>query len=224
MERSLLQRMIESKKSNEVSHVSFFNDGKVRTDTYESNWRIDTANRFLATYDIERFLCEAVKQFSCDHNVDRVDMGLSLGLIFDKADVDDNNNIKAGAKPIENVVRYYSETAYGYVDGKVVDETRKCPTGIQGYVGYDKLISMVEDGGLKCDCPKTFEEFKNAILSGEKFAIVVTADLREKSQVKEEPMVETIVEEPIVEPVIEQPVELAKEKAKRLVIPLFRRR
>lgn len=211
MDRSLLQRMMESKKSNDVSHVSFFNDGKVRTDTYGSNWRLDSAGGILPTYDIEYFLCQAVKQFSYFHNVDRVDLGLSIGLIFDKADVDDNNNIKEGAEPIKNVVRYYTETAYGYVDGKVVDKTRRCPTGIQGYTKYDKFIEMIQKGGLKCDCPETFEEFKNAIMSGQKFDIILSADLRDKSQIKDETKEEV-------------PVEQKKEQPKVFIKRLFVRK
>ncbi len=184
---TLLEKMMDAKKSREIVHVSFFNDGKIREDDREFAKNIKDAYDIFPDYAIEYFLCNAAKAFSDTPGVDSVSVGMSLGLIYNKEDVDDNNKIIEGAEPIKNVVRYYTETVTGYSNGEVVRESRDTPIPRQGYTSFSKLISMINKGGLYTNCPKTFDEFKKAILSGEKFDISIYADLREKESTKEKP-------------------------------------
>ena len=46
-------------------------------------------------------------------------------------------------------------------------------------------VSELKKSGLVYLCPRTFEEFKEKILSGESFDIMLSADLEEKEKTKQ---------------------------------------
>jgi hypothetical protein len=113
-------------------------------------------------------------------------MTLKLGLIFDPKDVNDDTSIKEDAKPVNNFVRFFTGDLYCYQNGELTNEPGKSlyEPSRQGYVNYNKLVSMFDRSGVTYNGPKSFDSFKDAILKGEKFEISVSADLTKK---KEEP-------------------------------------
>ena len=94
MNNELLQQLVEAKKSNEVAYVSFFNDGNVRTDTRDCVYRLkkDVDNEY-SIIPIIACLKSAVESYSDRFDFDTVSMRLSLGLIYEKDDVLENNEI-----------------------------------------------------------------------------------------------------------------------------------
>ncbi len=189
MDETLLEKVLEAKKSHETALVGFFNDGKIRKDDNSNAKRVSEASQDYSYYCIGDLLCDATASYARETDIDCVSLGLSVGLLFNKADVDDNNMINENAQPLSDIVRYYTFDFNGYLNGKNIgcDYVSRYMPGRQGFVNYNKLVATVKKGGLKFEGPETFEEFKDAILSGEKFDIVVSADLKEKEEAKDKP-------------------------------------
>ncbi len=186
MSNELLQELIEAKKSNEVAYVCFFNDGEVRTDTTDCVYRLnkDVDNEY-SIIPIINNLKSAVEMYSYHCDFDTVCMRLSLGLIYDKDDVLENNQIKENASPLKNIVRYYTGRIDSYLNGKktnTYDYGEK--TGRQGFINFNTLITLLRDGGLNYYGPNSFEEFKSLVLSGVPFEIVIQGNLRQKADDK----------------------------------------
>ena len=104
-----------------------------------------------------------------------------LGLVYNKEDVEDNI-IKEGAKPYNNLVRYYTHEVDSLLDGEKtnVGDYYRIGLGRQGYLNYNDLVYKSEADGLEFVGPRTFEEFKESILSKEPFDISLVADLKEE--------------------------------------------
>lgn len=187
MSNELLQQLVEAKKSNEVAYVSFFNDGNVRTDTRDCVYRLkkDVDNEY-SIIPIIACLKSAVESYSDRFDFDTVSMRLSLGLIYEKDDVLENNQIKSNAMPLKNIVRYYTDKIDSYLNGKKTNTYDYNEImGRQGFINFNTLISLLRDGGLNYYGPNTFEEFKNLVLSGVPFDIYLQANLKQYDDNKE---------------------------------------
>lgn len=187
--RTILERMIEAKKSHDIVYVCFYNDGKVRKVDNTELLKVKDAETFLPYSYIGDMLCDATRICSEDHNINNVNMDIRLGLVYNASDVDEKNKVIGNAQPLNGIVRYYVSDVNCYLDDKKANYNHRffCEPGREGYVGYDMLISEMGNSGLSFNGPTTFKEFKEAIASGEKFDISIYADLREKESTKEKP-------------------------------------
>ena len=184
LEKSIIGKMNEIKHDYDDALVCFFNDGEVRKDkqymVYHLN-RINNKSEFNGIVDV---FYDATRSYTFRYEFDRVDMNLSFGLIYDQADVDENNNIKEGAKPNQNVVRYYTGTIDSYLGDEKTNEHNFYTYGCnrQGFVNYDELLEIINNSELDFNGPESFEELQGRILNGEKFDIVLSADLNKKDE------------------------------------------
>ena len=202
-EKNLLEEIQEAKIANEIGHVCFFNTGEVQKETrdYASHakdeWRLDDSLR-----NVGHTLTDATKSYATRFSFDTIQMDLKMGLVYNAKDVDEQNNIKEGAQPLDGIVRYYTGSVRSYLDGEQTNDRDYAEYGVfnyQGYVNYNKLVARLKKGGVEFNGPKSFNEFKEALAAGEPFRMLVTASLTKT--LKKEP------EEPIKE---EQQVVKAK--------------
>ena len=140
------------------------------------------AKSFLPFYDIKDNIRSVEKRYLKDGFFDYMTMDLSLGLIFNPGDVDEELRIKAGAKPMKGIVRYQTGSMNSYTDEKQTNDTDwgkyyNC----EGYVSFKQLMSSIKKSGLDYTGPITFEEFQKRILAGETFDISLVADIRPKT-------------------------------------------
>ena len=192
MEKTLLEKLQAAKESNEVDHVCFFNNGEVKQEEKKFAYRIKEANDSRSYAAIEDLFCSATESYARNYQFDTVDMGLLVGLIFKKEELNSNNEITAGSKPLDGIVRYYTGSVNSYLDGNQTNDIDYGHYGLgkQGYVNYNELVKLTKENGLTYNGPETFEEFKDKIISKEQFDITISADLNkkeEKQQPKQEP-------------------------------------
>ena len=178
---TFLDRVKSAKRDNEVGQVVFYNNGKVDTET---NGYAKKMNDIFDRVEIELLmqdLCSATATYAArDFDMDTMEVGLLLGLVYSASDVDENNRPKENAQPVNNVVRYYDIGFNSYKDGQKTNDGEdygKYHVTHQGYVHYDKLVKAFEGSGVEFTGPKSFKEFKEAILAGELFDVSLVADL-----------------------------------------------
>ena len=164
MSKRLLDNLQEMKNNQGCNYVSFFNNGITRKDDYNLEKDIRWVDYSDSYYGVTSTLCSAIEKSIGDNDFDTVNMEVMLGLIYETSELDENGQITAKSKPVKNVVRYYT--------GPIT-----C---------FNKFISGSRDDGFIVDAPRSFEQFKRAILSGEPFDINISAKFKtkEKSDVK----------------------------------------
>ena len=157
MEKTLLERMQESKANHGVAFFNYMNNGDVYKD------------EFYRTKNLEL----SQETFRYD-------------LVYKAEDHDENGNLKEDAEPLNNIVRFYTADVNCYLDG---EQTNTYDYGRlhsrQSFIDYDLLVNATRNNGLIFNGPDTFEEFKEAIKSGEPFNINVEASLLPKEDTKE---------------------------------------
>ncbi len=181
---SLLDRVMKAKKDYEVGQFIYFNSGRVSTETNGFAKKMDDIWDKVEIELLMRDLCEATASYARQYPLDTMIVGLDLGLIYKADDIDENMKPKAGAKPVNNIVRYYDTSFDSYADGKKTNEREFGEHNVthQGYVHYDKLVKVFHGSGVEFTGPKTFEEFKKAIEAGEVFDINLIAEMNKKEQ------------------------------------------
>ncbi len=189
MNKSLLEELKEASVSNEEAYVEFFNNGEVRRIKRSADKRMNQEEQDATLRRMNYVFVDGAESYALNCPYNKISMGLEVGLIYNNADVGNENIIKEGTKPIDNLVHCYSGNITSYLDGEQTNEREYYHYSVQGFVKYDKLVSTMEKNGLSFNGPKTFEEFKEKILSGSVFDISLDADLKEKEkvEVKEEP-------------------------------------
>ena len=183
MGKELLDQLRDFKHAYDISHVNFFNNGTVTEDErYYASTRIIEDNSLVSFGLIKEVLLNATKMYSRDSEFDRLDLNLLLGLVYAKSDVDEDNKIKANAKPLKDKVRFYTGSVKSFLGDEQTNTCDYYQNGInyQGYINYNKLVALAKKTGLVFTGPDSFEEFKQAILSGEVFDISLTANLQEE--------------------------------------------
>ena len=181
MEKSILEKLREARTDHQLAIVNFFNDGSITTDENYMARQIDSISNWENEY-ILNVMNDAARGCSRDGDFDTINMGMNIGLIFDINDVDENNNIKEGAKPYKNIVRYYTMNIDSYLDGEKSSTYDHFRYGVnrQGFMRYNDFVRYVKRVGLSFEGPESFEEFKEKILSKEVFDINVIASLGER--------------------------------------------
>ena len=182
MDKTVLDKLLAIKTNQKIAHVSFFNNGKIRRDEFSSAKRINSFNNKDDYKAITDVLISAAESYSRSCPFDTIMMNLELGLIYNNDDVHEDNTLKTNAKPIENIVRYYTGSISSFLEGQKTNlyDYDRIGLGRQNYIDYNKLKELVENSGLMFIGPNTFEEFKKKITSGERFNILISADLKEK--------------------------------------------
>ena len=184
MDKSLKDRILLIKKNRSVACVNFYNDGTHSEDEYSALKRMETINTPYTITELENMICDACEYYVYHYDFDEASMSLLLGLVYNKENVDDEFNIKPGAEPANNIVRYYTGSVSSYLDGEQSNATTYKGYGRQGYIKYNDFVTLLSRRGLNYNGPKSFKELKEAILSGETFDINVSVDLKEKSASK----------------------------------------
>ena len=177
---SLLERMNEAKHEYEVAFVSFFGDC-TRTDDYYMMNNFNNASKKDAFNAIENTLCQFARYYSIHEKYNSLDLDLSLGIVYNKEDVNEDNTLKENAEPIPNVVRVYTEDSRCYQNrDKVEGKLNSMFYGSQCFITFDNLLERINDEGLIYYGPDSYEEVKEAILSGEKVTATISANLNQK--------------------------------------------
>ncbi len=186
MSQNFRDQLLQIRKDNEVASVDFFNNGEIKTDNY-SFFKVrelfKTSEEFK---NIEDVFFKAACSYSYDGDYDEIDMHMIFGLVYWKKDVDENNHIRLNAKPINNVVRYYTGSVKSYLDGEQANirDYERYGLGRQGYLNFDEFVSLAQKEGFSYRGPETFDDFKNAILTREPFDIVISMDLKQEEDNK----------------------------------------
>lgn len=219
-EKTLLEELKEASISNEEAYVSYFNTGDIRKDDRIVTERMNGfyQNDFINT--IKFLFRDAAEYYARESTFDFIKMNLELGLVYNKEDIDEENKVKENAEPIKDVVRCYTSGITSYLNGEKANKLNY-QFDRKGFLNYNDFISKMKKDGISFEGPKTFDEFKNSILSGEIFDVSIFANLKEKDKMIEvqEPVNETKVEE------TESVVVSKKEEPKKLVkFPFFKRK
>ena len=184
MEKTVKERIINAVKPSE-DYVNFFNDGTITTDSSKDykDMRSWASSPFYNSVSmIEDYFVRKAGWLAEDNtDFDSLYMDLKLGLVVKSEDVSNENKIKPGSKPINNIVRFYTGSVQSFSEGKKTDETANS-LGYQGYVNYHRLVSAMEREGLVFNGPRSFKEFKELILSGETFDVGISAFIYENAQ------------------------------------------
>lgn len=188
MEQSLIDRLKDAKREYETEFVCFFNDGEVRTDEKYSAKRIHEFKSFDEFQAISGVMCKATESYARYFDFDNIDFHLLLGLIFNKKDVDENNQVQPNSQPIQNIVRYYTGSVESSLNGEPTNkwDYDRIGCGRQGFISFNQLIALIQSSGLDYTGPESFEEFQKRILSGETFDIKLSADLKPKEEIVED--------------------------------------
>lgn len=186
VDQSLKEKILLIQKNKSIAYVNFFNDGSVKRDEYSTIEYMNPKYFSTQVERIEELMCYAAENYSNKKDFDSITMDLLLGLVYEAEEITLNNKIKQEAEPLDNVVRYYTDDIRSYLGNKKTNETKARDNfrNRQGLVNYNEFVLLLEQRGLNYNGPRTFEEFKEAILSGEKFDINVSIDLKEETQDK----------------------------------------
>lgn len=187
MSKRLLDNLQEMKDNQGFNYVSFFNNGITRKDDYNLQKDIRWADYSDSYYGVTSTLCSAIEKSIDGNDFDTVNMEVMLGLIYETSELDENGQITAKSKPVKNVVRYYIGPITCLLDGEKANDYDydKNIYHSQGVLKYNKFISGSREEGFIVDAPRSFEQFKRAILSGKPFDINVSAKFKTKEKSKQ---------------------------------------
>lgn len=185
MESKLLKELAEIRDSLDPVLVYFMNNGNViAKDSYSLNLLNNFSNERSAEW-IKDLFKKAAGMYVYSGKFNRLITTIDMGLVYYKDDVDDKNHIIGHAKPINNIVYFNASKIDSYLDNKQTNKYNYCEHYLaNGFVNYNEFPELMDKEGLMVSAPKTFNDFRDAVLSGEKFDITVEADLREKSYPK----------------------------------------
>ncbi|MBR4671947.1 MAG: hypothetical protein IKO78_01945 [Bacilli bacterium] len=219
MDQTLLEQLQDARKSQEVTYMNVFNNGKRTKDKYSAKEKMTKYYLEDMIRSINYSFVSTASHLAHKGDYDTVAMFLEMGLVFPKSELGENDQILVKSEPLKGMARCYTGTVVSYLDGK---EAHKYSDGIysrDGFVDYDKFVLAMKENGVSFTGPETFEEFERRILSGEKFDVALFANLKPK---KEEtvkvvsPVTQEVVEQPVVPETKEQPVFQTKKPVRRL--------
>ena len=188
MDKTVLDKIKETKKGYEKAYYIFFNDRDMETENYEWAYRVKEAKDRNCVSLIQDVLVGAASWYSSDRiPYDQIDMNLSLGLVYEAKDIDEDHNIKEDAEPLYDIVRFYTGEVNCFDNGKKTNKLQYSRFGMgrQSYCRYNDLVEKVTEAGLSFVGPESFEEFKKQVLAGEKFDIRLSANLKEDEKQQE---------------------------------------
>lgn len=185
MKKSLLERMQKTQDKHGIGLLNVFNNGDIRVDEEWEAKMMKYANDLYAFDKIEDVMFDINELYARDYDYDTLDMHLELGLIYDGIYANEDKTLKENAKPVDNIVRYYTNKVDCLQDGeKVNDKDHGSWKKRDGFITYNRLLWSIKRNDLEFNGPETFEEFKEQILSGEPFDVSITASLKPKKKGK----------------------------------------
>ena len=181
MKDLFIEELEETRKNYETATLNIFSDGTMSTDDYFG------ATLLAGNSHNNKYALNALKDGTayfcrlCDF--DTVRMSLILGLVYKIKDVDENFNLKEGAQPIYDRVRFCTNGVTTYLDGKITNDMdiNDHLISFQGFLKYSEFIKYVNDNGLTFEGPNSFEELRDKILNKEQLDIGVSAKLYNKA-------------------------------------------
>lgn len=179
MPEDLMKKILEASKKENNQYVSFFNDGTVQRDEKSYFDSVMTSGAFAAIGDT---IYSAAKSYSKYGEFDTINMDMKLGLVYDGKYVNEDNTLKANAKPLTNVVRYYTGSIKSFMDEEQTNERDFYTYGLnrQGFMNYNDVVKQIRKEGLTFNGPVNYDEFKRAILNGEVFDVNIEANLKKE--------------------------------------------
>lgn len=204
--KTLFEELKDASVSNEKAYVSYCNNGEIKTDNKIVTEKMTSfyLDDFIGT--IKFIFRDAAEYYARQNPFDYIKLDLELGLVYNQDDVDEENKIKENAEPIKDIVRCYTSGVTSYLNGEKSNE-HDYYYDRKGFINYNNFVSKMKKDGIAFEGPKTFEDFKNAILAGETFDVSIYADLREKDKTEE---VKQEVKQDVEEPKKETPKKLTR--------------
>ncbi len=186
LEKKLIDELKDASVSNEPAYVEFYNNKKVRREEKRANERLDPYDLDDTIGSIRYVFRTGAKSYANNCKYDKIALALEIGLMYNQEDVDENNQIKENAKPLDGIVHCYTGNLTSYLNGEQSNKDIYYKYSIQGFVKYDKLVSTMKRNGIDFAGPETFEDFQEAILAGEPFDISLVGDLFKEERQEEE--------------------------------------
>ena len=186
LEKSFLEELKEASVSNEPAYVEFFNNKKVRRETKRANDRMTPYYLDDTIGTIKYVFRTGAQTYASNCSYDKIDLGLEIGLMYNAEDVDENDQIKENAKPLDGIVHCYTGNLTSYLNGEQSNERNYYTYSIQGFVKYDRLVSTMKKNGIDFVGPEKFEDFQKAVLAGEPFDISLVADINKDKKQEED--------------------------------------
>lgn len=193
MDKTILQELREARTSNEDAYIIFYNNGE---STVEKRWCEQKMGEYELEYSIRRIgmhLKDIAECFAKDYSYDTIAIGIDMGLIYNKADVIEDNKIPENKEPLKDIVRFSTKRPECFLNDEKTNTYEYNGYDKIGFVNYNTFVKEMKKNGLDYDGPETFEELKNKILTGENFDINLVASL---TDTKDNVVVEDIKEEP----------------------------
>ena len=187
MEKNLFEKIKKTKEDQEMSFTILYNNGKIEKnkrgiyDKFDED--ISSSYRIQRIWDLLNF---ETSYYAKQHFFNKIDMKLRIGLIFNKSDLDKKKQVKENVNPYDGIVYFVAEDARCYLNNKQINKLPSCLSE-DGIISYDYLIKAIKESGLDYECPDTFEEFKEALISGKTFNDRITADFT-KNQKETKPV------------------------------------
>lgn len=206
LEESMRKQIMDARNAYKIAYVNFFNDGSVNDDEVWYGKNIRTFRNDSTIYRVKDTMVDVAKYYASYYEYDALKLNLLLGLVFKKEDVDDENHIKQGARPINGIVRIYTEKGCCYLNGKQVNERNSYEhvLGFQSYANYDEFVKSMIRSGLKFNGPNSFKDFVLRMATGVPFEISISMNLKEET-VEQKEVLDTKEESlPVLEPQPEQ--------------------
>ena len=179
MFNKMKERLAEIIVGNQVSHVNFLNNGEVTKDEKQFAYRLNRVDTEDSIIHMHTVIENALRSFIQDCNVDGVKADLLFGLVVNSEDTV-KGKIKEGAKPLYDVVRFYTEDVSSYYNNAKSNRHKYSGYHMQGYIKYSEFVKAMEENEVVFNGPKTFEEFESLILNGQTFDISIYIDLKAK--------------------------------------------
>ena len=173
----IIEKLAEAVRGYDISYINFLNNGEVTKEEKKFDSRLKDYSNKESVSRIFDVLEDAARSYSLFYNVDALDMKLLMGLVYKAEDIEDGK-IKEGAKALRNVVRIYAGEVSSYFENTKTNEHSSIGPSFQGYVDYDKFVSIMEEENVTYNGPKTFMEFESLILKGEPFELSISVDLK----------------------------------------------
>lgn len=185
LESNLKERIIKAKKELEDKYIIFYNNGANTTTNTKRLYEEEKIS------NINNGICEILEKANesyirFNYNFDTLEMLLLVGIIYKMEDVNEDLSIKEGAKPINEIVHYYTSNVNSYLNNEktnIADYYEYAP-GRQGCINYDELIHNAHLQGIEIEGPKTFQELVNKINNSEIFDIKTVLNLNDDKVLK----------------------------------------
>ncbi len=194
MNFKIKEKLADAVRGYDVSYYNFLNTGEVTKDEKRFSSGIKDYSNKESVRRIFDLLEDGARSYSLFYNVDALDMQLLVGLIYRAEDIKDNK-IKEGAKALDGIVRIYAGEISSYFENTKTNEHSCVGPSFQGYVDYDKFVSIMKENEVTYTGPETFMEFESLILKGEPFEISISVDLKaqlgESRVLKQKPSVKS---------------------------------